>query len=132
MIKKILISIFSIIIIPSIVFAAQVKLTWDAPDSGTPTKYRIYQKNTSDPYTNVPVWEGTELTCTIEEPVGVEHAYVATAVYEGNISGEIYESGYSNEVKHMTLDGLEPKQLIIEGIKQLISGLNKILQGMES
>ncbi len=100
--------------------AGQVTLAWDANDPA-PTGYRIYQR-TGQIYGPDPVWEGTDTTCTISVPDGVEVAFVARAYVVGTITGQVYESENSNEVI-LTPAVDTPRNLFLQGLDKIAEGI---------
>ena len=82
------------LLMTSPVWAAEVTLTWDAPDPpAEPIGYRIYQGLASGVY-DKHADAGTQMTWTMQGlDQGKTYYFAATAIYP-----EDTESGYSNEV----------------------------------
>ena len=112
MIKRFLM-VLAIVLLAASSWAADVRLTWDAPDPpAEPIGYRIYQGLASGVY-DKHVDAGTQMTWTMQglEP-GKTYYFAATALYPDNV-----ESGYSNEVsKFIPVVGV-PGTLRITGVK---------------
>lgn len=104
----------------SVAHAGQVTLAWDANDPA-PAGYRIYQR-TTDGYGSAPVWEGSATTCTINIPDDVEVAFVARAYASGQITGQAYESGNSNEVIAAPVVDT-PKNLLLQALDRIAEGI---------
>ena len=103
----------AIILAASASWAAEVTLTWDAPDPPSePIGYRIYQGVAAGVY-DKHADAGTQMTWTMQglEP-GKTYYFAATALYEGNI-----ESGYSNEVSKLIPVIGVPGTLRITGVR---------------
>ena len=112
MIKRFLM-VLAIILVASASWAADVTLTWDAPDPpAEPIGYRIYQGVAAGVY-DKHADAGTQLTYTMQGlEQGKTYYFAATALYSDNV-----ESGYSNEVsKFIPVIGV-PGTLRITGIK---------------
>lgn len=94
-------------------WAAEVTLTWDAPDPPSePIGYRIYQGVAAGVY-DKHADAGTQMTWTMQglEP-GKTYYFAATALYPDNV-----ESEYSNEVFRLIPVVGVPGTLRITGIK---------------
>ena len=93
--------------------AAEVTLTWDAPDPPSePIGYRIYQGLASGVY-DKHADAGTQMTWTMQGlESGKTYYFAATALYRDDI-----ESGYSNEVSKLIPVVGVPGTLRITGIK---------------
>lgn len=104
--------VLAIILAASASWAAEVTLTWDAPDAAIPIGYRIYQGVAAGVY-DKHVDTGTQMTWTMQglEP-GKTYYFAATALYPDNV-----ESGYSNEVSKLIPVVGVPGTLRITGIK---------------
>ena len=103
----------AIILAASASWAAEVTLTWDAPDPPSePIGYRIYQGTASGVY-NKTADAGTQLTWTMQglEP-GKTYYFAATALYPDNV-----ESEYSNEVFRLIPVVGVPGTLRITGVR---------------
>ena len=93
--------------------AAEVTLTWDAPDApAEPIGYRIYQGLASGVY-DKHADAGTQMEWTMQglEP-GKMYYFAATALYEDGV-----ESGYSNEVSKLIPVIGVPGTLRITGVR---------------
>jgi len=106
----------------------QVTLAWDAVDPA-PSGYHIYMRTADIPYPDVPVWEGSDTTCTVPVPEGKEVAFVARAYLVGGISGDTAESADSNEITYMAPPD-SPKNLLLQAIEQLTAGLQALKQAL--
>ena len=104
-------------------FAATVTFTWEHSDPTAVDGFRLYQRTGAE--FDTVVWEGKELTCTIEFLDGVEYAYVVRAFKKFELSGVVRESGDSNEVFYVPAVE-SPKNLILKAIDQLIVGLHTL------
>lgn len=104
--------------------AGQVTLQWDA-NAEPVTGYRIYSRTGAD-YGTVPAWEGTATTCTITVPDGVETAFVARAYVVGQLTGDVVESGNSNEVTNPPTQPPPPQNLMA----RLLAALKHWLRGL--
>lgn len=104
--------VLTIILLASASWAAEVTLTWDAPEAGEPIGYRIYQGIASGVY-DKHADAGSQMTWTMQglEP-GKTYYFAATALYPDNV-----ESGYSNEVSKLIPVVGVPGTLRITGIK---------------
>ena len=102
-----------IVLLAASSWAAEVTLTWDAPDPpAEPIGYRIYQGTASGVY-DKHVDAGTQMTWTMQGlESGKTYYFAATALYEGNI-----ESGYSNEVSKLIPVIGVPGTLRITGVR---------------
>ena len=112
MIKRLLM-VLAIVLLAVSSWAAEVTLTWDAPEPpAAPIGYRIYQGTASGVY-NKTADAGTQLTWTMQglEP-GKTYYFAATALYPDNV-----ESEYSNEVFRLIPVVGVPGTLRITGIK---------------
>jgi hypothetical protein len=128
--KNLFLALFLVLALSSGALAEPVTLKWDAVNPA-PTGYRIYQRVAKVPYNYLsPVWQGPETTCTIDVPVGTEAAFVARAYVVGGITGKSQESGDSNEVIYLKSPA-SPKNMIIEGLEQMIQGLNKVIEAVK-
>lgn len=89
----------SIMLLSSIVSAAEVLLAWD-PNIDEVTGYRVFATRVGEDYdyTN-PLYDGTATSCTIVIDNAAEYKFVARA-YLTVESGETYESINSNEIRH--------------------------------
>jgi hypothetical protein len=101
--------------------AKEVTLRWDPPENGTPTGYRLFQRTGAEFDYTKPIWEGSDTTCEVTVPDGLENAFVVRAYVKGNISGSIVESGNSNEV----VTEMPPPSVP----QKLRQALEKIIQG---
>ena len=96
--KKILFTLIALLIAAQ-ALAGQVTLQWDA-NTEPVTGYRIYAARIDQPYDfTAPLYDGTATSATIEIANAAEYKFVARAYLVGE-SGDVYESGNSNEVKH--------------------------------
>ena len=105
--------VLTIVFLTASSWAAEVTLTWDAPDPpAEPIGYRIYQGLASGVY-DKHADAGTQMTWTMQglEP-GKTYYFAATALYPDNV-----ESGYSNEVSKLIPVVGVPGTLRITGIK---------------
>lgn len=83
----------------SIATAGQVTLAWDA-NTEPVTGYRVFATPVIDAYDyEMPLYEGTATSCTVEINSNVELKFVARAYLVGE-DGVEYESEDSNEVRH--------------------------------
>lgn len=96
--KKILFTLIALLIAAQ-ALAGQVTLKWDE-NTDPVTGYRIYASRIGQPYDyTAPLYDGTATSATIEIANAAEYQFVARAYLVGE-SGDVYESGNSNEVKH--------------------------------
>jgi hypothetical protein len=99
--KKLLILILAILIIPALAFAQLKSFGWDASTGKNVVEYRLYQRPDTGVYDyKAPVWIGPGLTCTIDMPTDGIYALVVRAVSDAGV-----QSGNSNE---LTLDMTAP------------------------
>ena len=97
--KRIILMAFAISMLATFAIAGQVTLQWDA-NTEPVTGYRIYASRIGQPYDyTAPLYDGTATSATIEIANAAEYKFVARAYLVGE-SGDVYESGNSNEVKH--------------------------------
>ena len=112
MIKRFLM-VLAIVLLAASSWAAEVTLTWDAPDPpAEPIGYRIYQGLASrvyDKYADA----GTQTEWMMQglEP-GKTYYFAATALYDDGV-----ESGYSNEVSKLIPVISVPGTLRITGVR---------------
>jgi hypothetical protein len=126
--KKLLLITLMVVFLAVPAFAATVTFTWEHSDPAAVDGFRLYQR-TGPEYDTV-VWEGKELTCTIEFLVDTEYAYVVRAFKTMPLSGDVVESADSNEVFYVP--AIEPpKNLILKAIDQLIVGLTTLREALE-
>jgi opacity protein-like surface antigen len=105
--------------------AAQVTLAWDA-NTPTPTGYQLFQRLAGAQYDySSPIWQGAQTTCTVTVPDGAESFFVVRAYVASGSKTET--SGDSNEVSALTKP-TAPKNLLLQAIDQLISGLQTLKQ----
>lgn len=86
----------------TIVYAAEATLMWDANTEEDLAGYRIFYRQSNENYNySTPNWEGTAVTCVIQNLTGVrDYLFVARAFDEdGN------ESDNSNEVRYKNSPG---------------------------
>ena len=105
--------VLAIVLLAVSSWAAEVTLTWDAPEPpAAPIGYRIYQGTASGVY-DKHADAGTQMTWTMQglEP-GKTYYFAATALYPDNV-----ESGYSNEVSKLIPVVGVPGTLRITGIR---------------
>ena len=81
------------------VFSADVKLAWDKNlEAGV--QYRIYAVRYAQDYDyTAPLYDGAATSCTVVVDASAEYKFVARAYLVGD-SGQVYESGNSNQVVH--------------------------------
>lgn len=127
--KKICLAVLCVLCLVSVALAEPVSLAWD-PNSDNVTGYRLYARtgNTYD-YAN-PIWEGSLTTCTVDVAADLQTAFVVRAYRVLNLTGEVQQSGDSNEVIY-TPDALAnppstPNGLFIKAIEEIIQGLETL------
>lgn len=83
---------FLFVFIPLATNATEVTFMWDANDP-VPEGYRLFIHSIGADYNYAePIWQGSEITATVDIPEGIEH-YAVVRAFEGDL-----ESGNSNEV----------------------------------
>jgi len=89
------------------VFSADVKLAWDENlEAGV--QYRIYAVRYAQDYDfTVPLYDGAATSCTVVVDASAEYKFVARAYLIG-ASGQVYESGNSNQVVHAVVIWTNP------------------------
>lgn len=127
--KKVALVLVSFFMMFGIATAAQVTLQWDA-NVPTPTGYRVFMRTGAEYDFSNPAWQGTETTCTVTVPDGLEAAFVARAYLPGNISGKEIESGNSNEVVFTPSAPEPPKTLIIKALENIQSNIKGIVDAL--
>jgi len=96
---KRLLLVLLIIGFASFASAAEVGLAWDA-NTEPGVQYRIYASRYAQEYDfTTPLYEGAATSCTVVVDASAEYKFVARAFLIG-ASGQVYESGNSNEVVH--------------------------------
>lgn len=94
-------AVLTVLFIPKTAYPADIKLAWDANNEPDIAGYRVFYRQSDEPYNyKKPVWEGPETTCRIEGlETGPMYCFVARAFDTSGI-----ESADSNEVCHRLLD----------------------------
>ncbi|MBR9980895.1 MAG: fibronectin type III domain-containing protein, partial [Desulfatitalea sp.] len=84
-----------LLIVPSIVWAAQVTLAWN-PNQTRPDGYRLYQRTQGQSYNfSRPVWSGTGTTATITNlNEGTQYFFVVRAFVGSRQSGNSNEAAF--------------------------------------
>jgi len=123
--KKLLLAL-SILLIPCMVFAADVTLKWNPNSEADLAGYKVFYKpfgTATYNYTS-PAWTGTETTCTVTVPGDGE--FVARAFDQaGN------ESADSNTAK-LDMAPTPPKNLLVEAIQNLAAAINNLAESLAS
>ena len=90
---------FAILLFAVSAGAADVRLAWDA-NTEPNVQYRIYAARYAQDYDyNTPLYDGAATSCTVIVDASAEYKFVARAYLVG-ASGQVYESGNSNQVVH--------------------------------
>ena len=88
-------------------FAAEVGLAWDA-NTEPDVQYRIYATRYAQDYDfTTPLYDGAATSCTVIVDASAEYKFVARAYIVG-ASGQVYESGNSNQVVHAVVVWTNP------------------------
>ena len=106
MYKKIILFFISMLFF-SVANAADVKLAWDKNlEAGV--QYRIYAARYAQDYDyTAPLYDGAATSCTVIVDASAEYKFVARAYLVG-ASGQVYESGNSNQVVHAVVVWTNP------------------------
>ena len=104
--KKLLL-ILTILLFTVPAFSADVKLAWDKNlEAGV--QYRIYAARYAQDYDyTAPLYDGAATSCTVIVDASAEYKFVARAYLVG-ASGQVYESGNSNQVVHAVVVWTNP------------------------
>jgi len=90
-----------------VAFGADVSLVWDA-NTEPGVQYRIYASRYAQEYDfTTPLYEGAATSCTVVVDASAEYKFVARAFLIGS-TGQVYESGNSNEVVHAVVIWTNP------------------------
>ena len=104
--KKILL-ILAILFFAVPAVAADVNLAWDA-NTEPDVQYRIYAARYAQDYDySAPLYDGAATSCTVIVDASAEYKFVARAYIVG-ASGQVYESGNSNQVVHAVVVWINP------------------------
>jgi len=88
-------------------FGADVKLAWDA-NTEPDVQYRVYAARYAQDYDyTAPLYDGAATSCTVIVDASAEYKFVARAYLVG-ASGQVYESGNSNQVVHAVVVWTNP------------------------
>jgi len=123
--NKVLLVAVLILLLCTAAHAAQVTLQWD-PNTPAPTGYQLFQRTAGAQYDySQPIWQGSQTSASVTVPDGAESYFVVRAYVTA--SGKTEVSGDSNEVSALTKPAA-PKNLLLQAIDQLISGLQTLKQ----
>jgi hypothetical protein len=127
---KTYIVLLALLVLPSLAFAAEVKLTWNPNTETDLAGYRIYQSNTSQTYNratnkvaDIPALPNQTKVATLNvTPEDGRPVYFVATVYD--TSGN--ESGNSNEVVWTVKDSIPPTP------PSMLSVLQEIANALQS